>query len=136
MLIGTDALFGDGPVGEEGRIYFTWAEGIMLGAIISATDPVAVMKALGALNAPVRLGALIGGESLVNDGSAMVVFFVFYQHQNASEAIILFLRLVFGAVAMAIAGLIFLQFTVTRTRDSTIELMLLLGVVIGMYFIC
>ena len=120
---------GDKPVNE------TMEEGNIERKYTGVFD-VHVMTILNGLNAPARLGALIGGESLVNDGSAMVVFFVFYQHENAGQAIVLFVRLVFGAVAIAICGLIFLQYTLTRTRNSTIELVLMLAVVFGCYFIC
>lgn len=38
----------------------------MLGAIVSATDPVAVVAALQSLGAPPKLSHLIEGESLLN----------------------------------------------------------------------
>lgn len=53
---------------------FTFSAAIMFGAIISATDPVAVVALLKELGASRRLATLIEGESLLNDGTAMVVF--------------------------------------------------------------
>jgi len=50
---------------------------LLYGAIISATDPVAVVSLLKELGASKQLSTLIEGESLLNDGTAMVVFFVF-----------------------------------------------------------
>jgi len=47
------------------------------GAIVSATDPVAVSALLNELGAPPRLKILIAGESLLNDGSAFVFFVIF-----------------------------------------------------------
>jgi NhaP-type Na+/H+ or K+/H+ antiporter len=47
---------------------------LVFGALISATDPVAVVALLKELGAPKRLGLLIEGESLFNDGTAIVVF--------------------------------------------------------------
>lgn len=47
---------------------------LTFGALISATDPVAVVALLRDLGAPKRLGLLIEGESLLNDGTAIVVF--------------------------------------------------------------
>ena len=41
------------------------------GAILSATDPVAVSALLNELGAPPRLKIHISGESLLNDGSAI-----------------------------------------------------------------
>ena len=47
---------------------------LIFGALISATDPVAVVAILREVGAPKRLGLLIEGESLLNDGTAIVVF--------------------------------------------------------------
>lgn len=50
------------------------ATGLAFGALISATDPVAVVALFRALGAPRRLVVLVEGESLFNDGTAIVVF--------------------------------------------------------------
>ncbi len=59
---------------------FTWSWGwpvaLVFGALISATDPVAVVAILRELGVSKRLGVLIEGESLLNDGTAIVVFTV------------------------------------------------------------
>ena len=51
-----------------------WGASLMLGSILSATDPVAVVALLKEVGASKRLGHIIEGESLVNDGTAIVVF--------------------------------------------------------------
>ena len=43
-----------------------------------ATDPVAVVAILNSLGASPRLTMLISGESLLNDGTAIVIFNLFY----------------------------------------------------------
>ncbi len=55
-----------------------WAIALMFGAVISATDPVAVTAVLKELGASKKLGTLIEGESMLNDGTAIVLFMVFY----------------------------------------------------------
>jgi monovalent cation:H+ antiporter, CPA1 family len=50
-----------------------WSEALLFGAIISATDPVAVLAAFRSLNADRRLSVLLEGESLLNDGIALVL---------------------------------------------------------------
>ncbi|KAJ8598440.1 hypothetical protein CTAYLR_006856 [Chrysophaeum taylorii] len=55
-----------------------WPTCLMFGAITAATDPVAVVALLKELGVSERLGTLIEGESLLNDGTAIVVFEVFY----------------------------------------------------------
>lgn len=49
-----------------------------LGSILSATDPVAVVSLLKAVGASTKLTMQITGESLLNDGTAMVVFTIFF----------------------------------------------------------
>ncbi len=46
---------------------------LLLGAIVSATDPVAVIALFKDLNAPKRLTVLVEGESLFNDATAIVM---------------------------------------------------------------
>lgn len=53
---------------------WSWRAALVFGALISATDPVAVVAILREVGAPKRLGLLIEGESLLNDGTAIVVF--------------------------------------------------------------
>ncbi|MEX0645001.1 MAG: cation:proton antiporter, partial [Parvularculaceae bacterium] len=45
---------------------------LLLGAIVSATDPVAVVALFKDLNAPKRLNVLVDGESLLNDATSIV----------------------------------------------------------------
>ncbi|MEO8575007.1 MAG: Na+/H+ antiporter [Pyrinomonadaceae bacterium] len=47
---------------------------LVFGALISATDPVAVVSLFKALGAPKRLSTLVESESLFNDGTAIVIF--------------------------------------------------------------
>ena len=46
----------------------------MLGAVVSPTDPTAATAIAERLGLPRRLVALIEGESLVNDGTALVAY--------------------------------------------------------------
>ena len=55
---------------------FTFEAAVMFGALISATDPVAVVALLKELGASRTLSTLIEGESLFNDGTAYVMFSV------------------------------------------------------------
>lgn len=47
---------------------------IVFGALMAATDPVAVVALFKSLGVPKRLRVLLEGESLFNDGTAIVVF--------------------------------------------------------------
>jgi len=50
--------------------------GMVVGAMVAATDPVAVVSTFRNLGAPGRLTTLVEGESLFNDGTALVLFAV------------------------------------------------------------
>ncbi len=50
------------------------AAALVFGALVAATDPVAVVALFRSLGAPKRLQVLLEGESLFNDGTAIVVF--------------------------------------------------------------
>jgi CPA1 family monovalent cation:H+ antiporter len=50
------------------------ASALVFGALISATDPVSVVAIFRTLGVPKRLSVLIEGESLFNDGTAIVVY--------------------------------------------------------------
>mmetsp|Transcript_11771 Transcript_11771/g.28178 ORF Transcript_11771/g.28178 Transcript_11771/m.28178 type:complete len:439 (-) Transcript_11771:1572-2888(-) len=93
---------------------------LTFGSILSATDPAAVAALLGELGAPPRLNTHIGGESLMNDGSAIVFFSIFSEMFFAElniegfgevfdwgSGIALFCRKALGSVAIGICfGLI------------------------------
>src|SRR5215218_2934126 len=50
-----------------------WSVALLFGAMIAATDPVAVLATFRRLGADARLAALLEGESLLNDGVALVL---------------------------------------------------------------
>lgn len=53
---------------------FTWKYALVFGALMSATDPIAVVAVFKSLGVPRRLAVLLNGESLLNDGTAIVFF--------------------------------------------------------------
>ena len=57
---------------------WTWAFALMFGALISATDPVAVVALLHELKTSKRFSTLVDAESLLNDGTGIVCFMLFF----------------------------------------------------------
>ena len=53
---------------------FSWSSAFVLGAIVSPTDPLAATAIMRRLGAPRRVIAIVEGESLVNDGTALVLY--------------------------------------------------------------
>jgi len=66
---------------------FSFNLAMVLGAILSATDPVSVTSTLNEVGAPPRLRMLIQGESMLNDGSAIVFFSIFTQLFLAEQGV-------------------------------------------------
>jgi monovalent cation/hydrogen antiporter len=55
-------------------IGLSWAAGFVLGAVVSPTDPLAATAIARRFGVPRRAVAIVEGESLVNDGTALVLF--------------------------------------------------------------
>lgn len=64
---------------------WTWAFVLMFGALISATDPVAVVALLHELKTSKRFSTLVDAESLLNDGTGIVCFMLFFGAYAAGE---------------------------------------------------
>lgn len=64
-----------------------WTYALMFGGLISATDPVAVVALLQELGTSKRFSTLVDGESLLNDGTGLVCFMMFYSAFSGGEHI-------------------------------------------------
>ncbi len=53
---------------------FQWSHAFLFAAVISATDPISVLALFKEVGAPKRLYQIVEGESLINDGVAVVIF--------------------------------------------------------------
>jgi monovalent cation/hydrogen antiporter len=63
-----------GVVAHELIDGFSWSAAFVLGAVVSPTDPLAATKIAHRLGLPHRIVAVIEGESLMNDGTALVLY--------------------------------------------------------------
>lgn len=54
-------------------VAFGWRQALVFGAVVAATDPIAVVSLVRSLGAPKRLAVLLEAESLLNDGTAIVL---------------------------------------------------------------
>ena len=92
---------------QDGEEKFPFSAALLYGAIISATDPVAVVALLKELGAPKQLSTLIEGESLLNDGTAMVAFYILLdivtgESPSYSDMFLKFFRLSGGGTLLGI----------------------------------
>ncbi len=108
---------------------FGFIHALVFGALIAATDPIAVVAMFKSFGAPKRLGVLVEAESLLNDGTAVVFFTMVMAWANgkqvsAAGAALDFVRIVgmgalIGAlIAFAASAVIF------RVDDAMIEITL------------
>lgn len=111
---------------------------LMFGALISPTDPVAVMAILKNAGLSESLVSKVVGESLFNDGVAVVIFVALLEILNqgsitASEIGLLFIK---EAIGGAILGLVLGQITFLMLRsidNYQVEVILTLALVMGGY---
>jgi sodium/hydrogen exchanger 10/11 len=103
---------------DYGKV-MSFTDCVVFGSIISATDPVAVVALLKELGASKKLATLIEGESLLNDGTAMVIFMIATklaagEEMSAGEGLTLFARLSLGGPLLGLAFAILLTFWLSR----------------------
>jgi CPA1 family monovalent cation:H+ antiporter len=81
---------------------------LLFGAMISPTDPVSVLATFKSLSAPKRLSTILEGESILNDGAAIVVFAILLEmlesgNINLVSGIAEFFIVCIGGVAVGLA---------------------------------
>ena len=108
---------------------FSNYECLAFGAMMSATDPVAVVALLNGLGAPPTLSILIEGESLFNDGTAYVFFMLFLNIMGGAEPdagtmVSTFAQLAFGGAAIGFVCGNILNMGLKHTADGRSEILL------------
>jgi CPA1 family monovalent cation:H+ antiporter len=111
----------------------------LVGAIVSATDPVAVIATFRHLDAPRRLATLVEAESLFNDGTAVVVFTIalaaISQGVTPAEAVAAFLATVAASAVIGVALGVVAARVMEATEDQAIELTVSLVLAYGTYLL-
>jgi CPA1 family monovalent cation:H+ antiporter len=102
---------------------------VLFGAMVAPTDPVAVVAVFRRLGVPARLVNLVEAESLLNDGTGVVLFTVaLAAAQSASfglgGAVLEFARLAFGGLALGLAAGLLLSLVTSRIDDFQVEITL------------
>ena len=111
---------------------WSWYVALMFGAVICATDPVAVVSLLKELGGGKKLRTLIESESLLNDGTALVIFMVFFTILTDTAAnanpIIDFFIVTFGGVGIGASIGLFTLFLLKKVfNDPLFEITGVIG---------
>ncbi len=119
---------------------FPWSIALLFGSLIVATDPVSVLAIFKKLGVPPRLTALVEGESLFNDGTAIVAFqivlaMVVTGSFSVMASVQQFLFVCFGGLAVGLvlsyAAIILLE----KFDDHLLELMVTTVLAYGAYLV-
>lgn len=130
LVYGGSSVFG---------VAITLSQALLFGALIAATDPVAALAILSKIGLPEKLETVIDGESLLNDGVAVVLFTIFAgaaiegSDAHLADAGTIFVREVLGGAAMGLAGWGIIDFLMRRSTTEATNLLVSLGAVASMY---
>jgi len=111
----------------------------LVGTMLAATDPAAILAVVGPLGTPRPLTTLVEAESLFNDGTGVVIFAIGLKAINSSvSAGDLLAGLLFGTLASAAIGIVIgflISRVLARIGDHLIELTLSLVAAYGSYLL-
>ncbi|MEM7589313.1 MAG: sodium:proton antiporter, partial [Myxococcota bacterium] len=124
--------------GLHGQITFLHL--LLFGTLIAATDPISVIALLRQLGVDRRISVLIEGESLFNDGTAIVLFLTVLRlftsgSFHASEILSKLIWVCLGGIFVGITIGFLARFVMGFTRDSLLIIALTTAVAYGSYLL-
>lgn len=109
---------------------------LLFGALVSPTDPIAVLGILKNSNMPKEINVVVSGESLFNDGMGVVFFVTIYEivkkglsNLEITDVLLLFGREVFGGLLLGLAVGFIAFHVIKRINHYHTEVMISLALV-------
>ncbi len=119
---------------------FSLITALLFGSLIAATDPVAVVALFRSLGVPHRLQLLLEGESLFNDGTAIVIFNIMLTiavtgYFNLGESVLNFFIVSFGGIIIGLLLGLLISLTISVVNNSLITTTLTTVLAFGSYIV-
>ena len=131
LFYGISKLFG---------LSFTFPMCLMFGSIVAPTDPIAATSILNKFGLPKKIGFLIEGESLLNDGVGVALFVCFSGMVRAGKGegnfFLVMGREIFGAIAVGLVITLICFLVFNNTKDKKLQIFASVFAVSAAYLIC
>ncbi|HOZ15542.1 MAG TPA: cation:proton antiporter [Tenuifilaceae bacterium] len=120
--------------------HWTWIIAFLFGAIVSATDPVAVVAILKEVGASKKLSTITESESMLNDGTAIVFFLAIFAlvvgDNSGGNAFVQFFKVSLGGVVVGGAvGWLVIGWIKRVFNDALIEITVIIGAAYLTFFL-
>jgi len=122
-----------------------WMSALLFGAMIAPTDTISILSIFKEMKIPARLATLVHGESLFNDGTAIIIFKLILslilveeyniQNLNYPEFTLMLVLSYAGGLALGGASGLLSGWVMKKIRDHLVEIMFTVLAVFSVYFI-
>jgi monovalent cation:H+ antiporter, CPA1 family len=137
-MIGTVVSAGLIALAARTLLNFGWESALLLGVILSPTDPVSVLSLFKQHGAPKGLQMILEGESVFNDGIGIVFYVILLKALSGEEVTAIsgsleFLKIVLGGAAVGLAVGYLAHIVISQIDDHLTEILISLVCAYGSF---